>query len=210
MAITYPLTMPSEPSLSPFTNLTVTAMDSVAVTESPFTFKQQAQVYGGKKLQIQITLPPMKLSVAAQWVAFLTALKGREGTFYCGDLSRTTPQGPASGLPLVNGAHSVSANSLSIKGFTAGITGVLKAGDYIQLGTGSSSRLYQNLQDIDSDVSGNAVADIWPDLRAAAADNDVIVVSGAKGVFRLTSNQRSWSVQTAAFWGIDFTAVEAL
>ncbi len=67
-----------------------------------------------------------------------------------GDPVNTSPRGAATGTPLVKGA-SQTGNTLTTDGWTTGVTGILKAGDWIQLGTGSTSTLHKLQQAADSD-----------------------------------------------------------
>lgn len=182
----------------------------VAISQSPFTGQQQVQEYSGKLLQATISVPPMERNDAEEVIAFLLKLNGKRGTFLMGDPTGATPRGIATGTPLVNGAHAAAATSLVTDGWTISQTGILKAGDYIQLGSGSSSRLYKNLNDVNSDGSGNATLDIWPGLRSAAANNDPIVVSNCKSVWRLASNDMTWDIGEARIYGIEFSATEAI
>jgi hypothetical protein len=115
----------------------------------------------------------------------------------------------ATGTPVINGA-SQTGSELITDGWTADTTGILKAGDYIQLGTGSTARLYKVLDDVDSDGSGNATFDIWPNLRSSPDDNATITVSNCKSVFRLTTNVTDISINQASIYGLTFGAVEAL
>jgi hypothetical protein len=85
------------------------------------------------------------------------------------------------------------------------MTGELKAGDYIQLGAGSSARLHQVL----ADKTGNGSLEIWPSLRFSYTDEPV-VFNSPKGVFRLATNVTSWSINNASAYGISFEAVEAI
>lgn len=85
------------------------------------------------------------------------------------------------------------------------MTGTLLAGDYIQLGSGSSAKLHQVLEDLD----GNGNLQLWPNLRSDYT-NETVVTSSPKGVFRLRDNVTSWSINNASFYGISFEAVEAI
>jgi len=51
---------------------------------------------------------------------------------------------------------------------------------------------------------------LWPDLRSSPADGATVVVSNAKGVFRLSNNEAVWTINNAGFYSISFAAVEAL
>ena len=110
---------------------------------------------------------------------------------------------------MVNGA-SQSGNTLIIDGATASQTGYLKAGDYIQLGTGLSSRLHMVVEDADTDGSGNATLSIEPALRTSPSDDLAITVSNTKGVFRLVTNETEWDANSVSVYGITFAVTEYL
>ena len=154
----------------------------------------------------------MKRADAEEWISFLIKLKGSYGTFLLGDPSAITPRGTASsspGTPVVNGG-SQTGDQLVIDGATASQTGYLKAGDYIQLGSGASAKFHKVLEDTDTDGSGNATLTIFPDLRSSPADDATVVVTNAKGVFRLSDNLINWNVDEASVYGITFGCAESL
>ena len=99
---------------------------------------------------------------------------------------------------------------MDTKGWTASQTGILKAGDYIQLGSAGTSRMYKVLNDANSDGSGDATLDIWPDLRSSPADSASIIVASAVTQFRLVEDDATWDINTALHYGIGFSGVEAL
>lgn len=206
MAITYPLSLPTNKGLA---KIRLTANNVVGVSQSPFTAKQQIYKYTGQFWEAEISLPPMKRADAEYWISFLLKLNGSYGTFLLGDPNGGTARGVATGTPLVNGS-SQSGNELVTDGWTNSTTGILKAGDYIQLGSDSSSQLYKVLDDVNSNGSGQATLTVWPDLRTSPADNAAITVSNAKGVFRLSSNAQAWDINEATFYGMTFAAREAL
>lgn len=206
MAVTFPLAIPTNKGLA---KIRLTANNVVGVSQSPFTAKQQVYKYTGQFWEADISLPPMKRADAEYWISFLLKLNGSYGTFLLGDPNGATARGVATGTPLVNGA-SQTGSDLITDGWTPNTTGILKAGDYIQLGTGSTSLLHKVLDDVNSDGSGNATLTLWPDLRSAPADNAAIVVSAPKGVFRLTANQQAWDINEATFYGITFGARESI
>src|SRR5690348_14681266 len=126
MAILYPLTMPATPAPK---SVIMAAVNMVSVATSPFTGHAQIQQWPGEWWEALIVLPSMLRATAEPWNTFLVALRGRYGTFYLGDPSRKTPQGVATGTPLVSGAQAGGANTLATKGWTANVTGILQAGD---------------------------------------------------------------------------------
>lgn len=198
------------PTSAEIIDLKITPRSVVSISSSPFTGQQQVQEYPGQWWNAEIELAPMRRAVAEEYISFLLKLNGKLGTFLFGDPLAATPRGIATGAPQVNGAHAAGVNSLSTKGWTISQTGILKAGDQIQLGTGSTSRMYKNLSDVNSDGSGNAVIDIWPRLRAAAVNSEPIVVNDCKSIYRLSTNDMSWSVGQAQIYGLAFGFMEAI
>lgn len=209
MAITYPLTFPTQTGIA---TVNLHAINAVAISSSPFTYKQQVVAHSGQRWEAEISLPPMKRADAEVWVAFLLSLKGQRGTFLMGDPNCATPRGSAAttaGTPVVNGADQ-TGDTLTVDGLPVSASGYLLAGDYIQLGGGSSATLHKVLVDVDSNASGQAEIDLWPSIRTAPADNSAIVVSSAVGNFRLATNQSDWSINNASFYGITFPAIEVI
>lgn len=180
----------------------------VGRTISPYTLEEQSFKWPGEQWGAEITLPPIKdKEVANAWKAFFVKLKGSYGMFYFGDPSAKTPLGVATGTPVVQGGNQ-TGNTLVTDGWTNNITGILKAGDYIQIGTGAASKLHMVVEDANSDGSGVANLTIEPALRNSPADNTPITVTNAKGVFRLANNEFSWSVSPGSIYRISFEAVE--
>jgi len=209
MAITYPISLPT--TVADIARITLGNDSRVAVTESPFTFDEQVQVFQGQRWLASVDLPPMERYEAEEWVAFLLALNGREGTFLMGDPSGETARGTASGnpgTPQVDGNGQVGG-TLAVKGGPINETGWLLKGDYIQLGSGSTSRLFKVLTDADTNGSGQVTLDVWPKVkRAAPADTDAITVADCKTTWRLSSSRSNWSIQTVIF-GVSFGCQEA-
>lgn len=205
MAITYPLALPASPA---FRRIRFTARSVVGVSRSPFTGQQQVQEHAGQWWEVEAQIPPMQRAAAEQWVAFLLKLKGMKGTFLLGDPVSTVPRGTIAGSPAVNGAHAARSATLALKGLTPGTT--LLAGDFLQVGSGATTRLHKNLNDATADGGGLMTLDIWPSLREALSDSAAVVVSNCKGTFRLSSNESPWDVGDAQYYGIALGAIEAL
>lgn len=206
MSITFPIAIPSGDAVRA---VSIQMLDVVGVGESPYTLSQETYEHAGKRWSMSVQIVPNKRAVVEQWVAWLASLRGRRGTFLMGDPIGRTPRGIATGTPLVMGAGQTGGTLLT-DGWTAGVTGILLAGDWIQLGTGADSRLHKVLQDADSDGSGNATLELWPGPRTAPADNASIITSNTVGLWRLASNARRYDIGLAQVIGLGFEAVEAL
>ena len=194
MAISYPLSLPTNIGMA---SIELRAKNTVAVSSSPFTYKQTVYAYDGQMWEADVTLPPMNRDDAESWIAFLMSLKGRYGTFLLNDPSATSVRGTATSATITGSAGDSSV--------TVTMSGTLKAGDYIQLGSGNDSTLHKVL----ADKSGSGTLEIWPKLRKARSSVSADLTS-ASGLFRLASNETAWSVNDASFYGISFGATEVV
>ena len=208
MAISYPLALPTHTGIA---QIELRATNAVAYSRSPFTSAGQAHAYAGKAWQADVTLPSMKREDAERWVAWLISLKGQLGTFYLGDPAATTPLGSARDTDtiLVDGAAS-SGDTIAIDSAPESQTNYLKAGDYMQIGTGVNRQLFKVLNDVDTDGTGSATVDVWPNVRTSIADDAAVTVQSAQGIFRLAGNEQSFSINEASIYGITFGAIEAV
>jgi len=195
MAISYPLSLPTNVGMA---SIELRARNTVAVSMSPFTYKQQTHSYDGQMWEADVTLPPMNRDDAESWVSLLMSLKGRAGTFLLYDPSARSVRGTANAI---NVTGSAGDDSLTVNSSN----GTLKAGDYIQLGAAIDATLHKVLVD----YSGSGDLEVWPKLRKARTDVDAVLVD-ASGLFRLASNETAWSVDNASFFGISFGATEVV
>jgi hypothetical protein len=194
LAISYPLTLPTSIGIA---NITLSANNAVAISQSPFTFQQQIVQHAGQRWTASVSIPPVRRDLAEPWNAFLLSLNGPVGTFLLGDPNGKEPRGTSSSATLTGTAGSSSP--------TITKTGTLLAGDYIQLGSGATATLHKVLDD----KSGSGTIEIWPALRSSVTGATVILTNTV-GRFRLSSNQQSFSINEASIYGISFDCVEAL
>lgn len=233
MTITYPIDFPTDQGL---TDSVLRARNAVSLNESPFSFGQQAYQWSGQRWELEISLPLMTRETAEIYYSFLTKLKGRFGTFTCYVPSAKTPRGIydptetyyltdesgnrltdesgnrltlAFGSIHVNGAGQ-TGNTLNVSGFLGSTNNVLKEGDYFQLGSGATTRLYKILNNVNSDSSGNATLDIYPNLRTSPNNLEVLVLDNPKGLFRLVSNEFNMQSDYRNLFSLSFSAIEVL
>lgn len=193
MAITYPLALPTHTKIQ---RIELSAVNAVAISQSPFTFSTQVHSYSGERWDAVMTLPPMRRTDAEKWNAFFTSLRGPFGTFLLGDTSCSTPRGTATAATITGTSGSRSV--------TVAMTGTLLAGDYIQLGTGSDATLHKVLED----QSNGGTLEIWPALRKDRT-GVAATLTNARGLFRLTSLP-SWSIDGQGIYSMSFSAQEAI
>lgn len=209
MAESYPLSLPT---VSGIASVRLVARNVIGISQSPFTLSQQIFRHQGQRWEADITLPPMTRANAEEWSSFLLRLRGQFGTFLLGDPANETPRGSAGvtpGTPVIDGDNQ-TGDFLNVSGLPASTNGYLKTGDYIQIGAGPTAKLYKVLQDVNSDSAGEATLNLWPQVRFASPDQTPILVTNARGVFRLASNEIGWDIDTSRIYGITFGAIEAL
>ena len=194
MAISYPL---NTPTTIGFESIELRAVNATITSQSPFSYKQQVISHTGQRWEASVSIPSVLRDLAEPWAAFLTALKGQTGTFLLGDPLSATPRGTVSSCTLTGTAGD---DSVAVT-----MTGSLLAGDYIQLGSGTTARLHKVLVD----QSGSGTLEIWPALRSTYT-SATVTTTNAKGVFRLNQNMSSWQISNANSYGIAFEAVEAI
>jgi hypothetical protein len=199
MAITFPRSLPTVTGIKSISWRTTNA---TARSMSPFTFKDTVFNYGGSMREVDITLPPMKRSSADVWISFLLSLRGQKDTFLLGDPDAKTLRGNTTSLTVSGDKGDVTVDGTMPTGKT------LKTGDYFQIGSGSSARLYRVLEDYTGTGSAEDII-IYPPLRFDASSASA-VLSNTVGLFRLSSNQMEWSTNEVSNYGLSFSAVEVV
>jgi len=196
MAISYPLTPPAAIRIA---SLRFSAISAVARNISPFTFSSQSYNWTGTMLSGDVECPPMNRADAEELIGFL--IMAARGTFYFRDYANGTQRGNMSSNPQLDGAHVANTTTITIDGGS----GSWAVGDYIQLGTLSSSKLHKITQ-----VNSATSYEIFPLLRTNYPDNTAIDYTDAVGVFRLGTTTCDWSIDTAKKYGLNFSIFEAI
>ncbi len=200
MAVSYPLTMPAGLQSARFELLSNTAVHVSPRTKAAQVVERQGAIW-----RANFKIKPVKRANAAAWTAFFASLRGMYGTFYAYDPAATTPLGGAPGTPLVKGA-SQTGHSLITDGWGLNQSDILKAGDYIQIGTWY--HMVVETAASDGVGTGESTLEIEPQLRASPADNLAITHAAPKAIMRLGGNVVGWDEDVAQIYGFSFAAVE--
>lgn len=152
---------------------------SVAETRSPFTGTSQVQYWGAEWWEYQFEMATTQGTAARRLSAFFAALGGARGRFLFRDPSIDIPLGV--GNPYVTEARA-SGNSLPTAGWGLG----LRAGEFFQLGTDASTRLYQLTADV-APVGSEAVLEFVPALRSAVQKGTLIGLDHPAVLLRLSA-----------------------
>ena len=195
------ITMPTSPA---FTTSDWGIRRVVAVSESPFTGATQVQKYAKAQWYATLSLPPMKRSQAVEWQSFFMQLEGKANTFLLGDPDAKTVMGGNAPTSIsVTSSAAIGATSVTL---TIGSGKKLNKGSYLQFGTGSSSRLHM----IVDDNTGNGAVTIQPALKDAITTGTTVTFASARGLFRMDTNELTWSANELSNYGITFSCSEAL
>ena len=197
-----PLTLPVAPG---FREIKWTPRAAVAVSESEFTLHQEVYAWDGQARDVVVELPAMRPAVAAAWRAFFLKCNGPENTFLLGDSVGGRLRGVGAGAPVY--ASQVSRSEIVTTGWRANTVGILKQADWISI----NDRLYEILDDADSDATGQATLNIWPRLRSTPdAGTAILIGPAARGEFRLVG-MPEWGWDTNRhFMELTFAAREVL
>lgn len=199
------------PTSAGIADITVSLATVVSRTQSPYSLQNQAFRWPGEQWRMDLSIPPIAdPQIAGEWKAFGVQLEGSYGYFLCGDPSGRNPVGVGTGTPLLKGAGQLG-NSILIDGLTPSTTNILRAGDYVQIGTGTNARLHMQMVDLDSDSSGEATLTLRPAVRRAQADNEAVSFHNAVGLFRMAENTFEWRVTPGPIYIISpFSAEEVI
>lgn len=203
---TYPLNFPSALKVN---GLTISLLFTNSVTRSNFTQERQAFEWDGQMWTLSYTSPLCTNEIADEFTAFADQLHGSFGTFLLGNYARPLPKGVGGGSPLVDGAGQ-SGYTLHVKNAPHSLTKWLKKGDHFQYGTGLTARIHRLTADADTDSSGNVILEFVPKLRYSPADASAIVYNNPVGLFTMSSNTVTHSVDSDGFYHFSFDAQEAL
>lgn len=133
------------------------------------SLKRHARSRGAHAWGIELRYGAMTRATFAPLWAFLINQAGQAETFTV-SLEAFTPQGAATGTPLVNGAAQTGV-LVATDGWTINTT-VLKAGDWIQFE--NDTKVYSVISDVTSNGSGQATIRIYPALRQTPPNNATI------------------------------------
>ena len=192
------ITMPTSPN---FSQSRWSIRRAVASAKSPFTGHEQVYAYDIACWQATLSLPAMKRSQAGAWQSFFLKLKGRANTFLIGDPDGASQEGTATTCTLT------SAASIGESTISATINGSIKAGDYIQFGSSSTSQLHMVVADA-SQGTGVTLT-IEPELKVAVSTGAATIVD-AKCVMRMDSNDLGWDADHVSKYGFSFSCTEAI
>lgn len=197
MSVSYPVDFPEDGSNSFIQKMNMRIVNSTAVQESPYTYNQKVNHFGGARWEAEVTLRPLTHTEAQQFKGFFASLKGRLGTFMLGN-----PLDVAGGSDTITTIDNASIGDetidISVSGFT------LLAGQTFQFG----NHLYMAFAN--RAIGSHTDVAITPPFRQNVIISTTAIVDEPKGKWRLASNAFEFDIDKAGMYSFTFSCVEAL
>ena len=192
MPVTFPSVVPTSNSWEIISN----ARQFV----SPFTGAIQTAQRGGTRWRATLTFDNLSGAAKGEMQAFLAEVQATASNFYLENHAYAR-RADGQGTPRVNGPGQTGSQLLT-DGWGTGDYAFLK-GDMFEV----SGELKMVIADAPI-VSGGATVKFAPELRSAPENNESLILTNPKGIFRLTSNASGWATGTNMFSTLSLEAVE--
>jgi hypothetical protein len=178
-----------------------------ALINQSISGRRAVRQIGAQYFSFSVSMPPLNQSNAMDIFAFLQKQKGSFETFTIQLPTQNRGADKSNTSVKVVGAHNTTDNTISLDGFTASTTGVLKAGDLIKF---SHGKVYMVQSDINSDGSGAATVTIEPNLVETLADNEAVIMNQPSFTVYLPSGEILYATDPTGFYSISFDVREVI
>jgi len=163
---------------------------------------------GSQYFTFSVSMPPLDQDDAMDVFAFLQKQKGGFETFTIQLPTQNRGADKTNTSVQTVGAHSAADGTISLDGFTASTSGVLKAGDLIKFN--GHSKVYMIQADVDSDSGGAATVLIEPNLVETLADNEAVTMNQPSFTVYLPSEEILYATDPTGFYSISFDVREVI
>jgi hypothetical protein len=171
-----------------------------STTDSGKMFSVQVD---GQRFKFSATYPPMSRSDFAPVLAFIMKQRSQKETFQISLPDLKNAKGDVSGTVLVNGIHNAGDTTIDIEG----MTGTLKAGDFIKFG--GHSKVYMVVADATASVGATTIT-IEPPLRSALADDEAVTYDDVQFTVRLINDIQEFNTGDLDLYRFEVDFIEAL
>lgn len=175
-------------------------------TES--VFGSQIVEISGPRWLCDFTIPPRSELDAGVWKALLLRLKGRNNLLELWDVRRPAPKGTMRGAMTLKANAAAGAESIQISAGVGQANTTLREGDWLQIGTGATQHLLMVTEPATADGLGDITVNIGHPLRNAFALGSAVTWDRAKGLFRMTENEKRWDYAPGVVNGFGMSLVE--
>ena len=172
------------------------------ITSTTDSGKMFAVQVDGQRFKFSASYPPMSRSEFAPVIAFVMKQRSQKETFQIALPDLKNAKGDVSGTITVNGSHSAGDTTIDI----TGITGTLKAGDFVRFG---HSKVYMVVADA-TGVASDTTITIEPPLRTALTDTESVTYDGVEFTVRLTNDVQQFNTGDLDLYRFEIDFIEAL
>jgi len=173
------------------------------ITSTTDSGKMFAVQVDGQRFKFSASYPPMNRSEFAPVLAFVMKQRSQKETFQIALPDLKNAKGDVSGTVTVSGSHSAGDTTIDI----TGITGTLKAGDFVKFG---HSKVYMVVEDATGDSSNDATITIEPPLRSALTDTESVTYDDVQFTVRLTNDVQEFNTGDLDLYRFEVDFIEAL
>lgn len=158
------------------------------VEMSDATGHAAARVFGPPRWQIALrSVDAFSLAEAGVYEAMLLQLRGGINHLALHDFVRSAPQGTMRGTLTMSAGPSAGATTISVTGGAGQAGTTLKAGDWLQIGSGlGTSQLVKVMADATANGSGVIALTIEPPLRTAFSSGAAVTWDKPLAYYRQT------------------------
>jgi hypothetical protein len=179
------------------------ASEQKTITSTSDSGKMYTVQVDGQRFKFSASYPPMTRAEFAPVIAFIMKQRSQKETFQIALPDLKNAKGDVSGVVLVNGLHNAGDTTIDVDG----MTGTLKAGDFVQFN--GHSKVYMVVADA-TDSSGSATLTIEPPLRENVADNSAVTYDGVEFTVRLTNDVQQFNTGDLDLYRFEVDFIEAL
>jgi len=189
-------TYPSSPE---FASLNVTSRHNNVKTETR-SGRVQVRGIGAQRWELTAKYRLMTREQMQPIIAFIMAQQGSLETFQIQVPVHDDAFGNVSGTVRTNGAHSIGDSTITIDG----ITGTLKAGDFIKFG--NHTKVYM----VTADITGAGTLSIQPALLSAVPNDTQITYDSVQFTVRLANDVQEIKVRGYEQYNYEVDLIEVI
>lgn len=131
---------------------------------------------------------------------------GRISVWRMGAHRSSFPSRPTATTAAVVGPAGQTGNGLYLKGLPVSTSGLLLAGDAVQIGR----QLFEVLAPLDSDAAGLGYLAVSPNIRTPFPDNEPVIINRPMGRYMLTDDSAGYSTRAGKLSTMTLSFEEAL
>lgn len=146
---------------------------------------------------------PARMSAADMdvWRVMLVGLSGRINHLAAWDLNRPAPRGTMRGTMTISGAVAIGATSCSVSAGVGQAGTTLKAGDWLQVGSGLTSQLIMVMADATANGSGVISLTFQHPCRTGWSNGAAVTWDKALGHYKRIDESAKWTAEAAFLEG---------